>query len=175
MYANKRKIVILAATIFIASYFARPLVTACLGMVNAMQAQRRQLKSSPFMPAPALPPPAFRGLLGNYNGKALLPRGLCALHFELRGDREHPGSFMAASFLGCTSPGRNRWVPRTNHVTSVVLSGSAATADIPFKITDTITADCKPTAFTAKPFGLTQLIIHWEDSCNGGTMIVNRQ
>jgi hypothetical protein len=130
---------------------------------------------SPFMPAPALPPPAFRGLLGNYNGKAILLRGLCALHFELRGDRQHPGSFMAVFALGCTPPGRNPWGPRTNHVTSVVLSGSAATEDIPFKITDTIAADCKPTAFTAKPFGLTQLIIHWEDSCKGGTMIVNRQ
>jgi hypothetical protein len=131
-------------------------------------------KPSPFVATPGLPPPAFRGLLGNYNGKAMLPRGLCALHFELRGDREHPGSFVAASYLGCTSPGRNPWAPRTNHVTSVVLSGSAATEDIPFKITDTIAADCKPTVFTAKPFGLTQLVIHWEDSCSGGTMIVNK-
>lgn len=130
-------------------------------------------KPSPFPPAPVLPPPAFRGLLGNYNGKQLLPRGLCTLHFELRADREHPGSFVAASFLGCT-PARNPWAAKTTNVTSVVLSGSAANEDIPFKITDTITADCKPTAFTAKPFGLRQLIIRWEDSCNGGTMIVNK-
>jgi hypothetical protein len=131
-------------------------------------------KPSPFVATPALPPPAFRGLLGNYNGKALLARGLCALHFELRADREHPGSFMAASVLGCTPLVRNPWAARTTHVTSVVLSGSAASEDIPFKITDTITADCEPTAFTAKPFGMSQLIVHWEDSCKGGTMIVNR-
>jgi hypothetical protein len=132
-------------------------------------------KPSPFMPPPTLPPPAFRGLLGNYNGRARLARGLCSLHFELRGDREHPGAFMAASILGCTQAVRNPWGPRINHVTSVVLSGEATTEDIPFKITDTIAADCKPTAFTAKPFGMRQLIIHWEDSCKGGTMIVNRQ
>jgi hypothetical protein len=96
------------------------------------------------------------------------------MHFELRADREHPGAFMAASVLNCSSVGRNPSGTRTNHVTSVVLSGSAATDDIPFNITDTIAADCTPTAVTAKPFGVRQLIIHWEDSCKGGTMIVNR-
>jgi hypothetical protein len=163
---KQRKAFWIAVAALAAIYYGPSLITTAHS--------RAASKPSPFMPTPALPPPAFRGLLGNYNGRALLARGLCTLHFELRGDREHPGSFMAASFLGCTSPGRNPWGPRTSHVTSVVLSGSAATADIAFKITDTIAADCKPTAFTAKPFGLTQLIIHWEDQCNGGTMIVNK-
>jgi hypothetical protein len=128
-------------------------------------------KQSPFQQQ--LPPPAFRGLLGNYNGKARLSRGLCTMHFELQGDRQHPGTFVADSTLTCR-PQRRMYVTQAA-VSSSVLSGQAQTDAIHFMIDEIIAqAECAPTAFSVKPFGMAQLIVHWEDACKGGTMIVNR-
>jgi hypothetical protein len=130
-------------------------------------------KHSPFQQQ--LPPPAFRGLLGNYNynGKARLLRGLCTMHFELRGDRQHPGTFVADSTLTCM-PQRRMYVTQAA-VSSVVLRGQAQTDAIHFKIDEIVSqAECAPTAFSVKPFGMAQFIVHWEDACKGGTMIVNR-
>jgi len=166
--AKQKKIIWIAAGALAVVYYAPALFTTVHSSTPA--------RPWPFatVPTPVLPPPAFRGLLGNYNGRARLARGLCTLHFELRAEREHPGSFLASSTLTCAPSLQNAWM-RKNSVTSVILSGQPSGEDIPLKITDTIAAaNCAPTAFSVKPFGMTQIIVHWEDACKGGTMIVNR-
>jgi hypothetical protein len=128
-------------------------------------------KQSPFQQQ--LPPPAFRGLLGNYNGNARLSRALCSMHFELRGDRQHPGTFVADSTLTCM-PQRRMYVTQScRQLRRSQRAGPNGRHPLQDR-RDYFVSRMPSNDVSVKPFGMAQLIVHWEDDCKGGTMIVNR-
>jgi hypothetical protein len=184
---KQRKIVWISVAILAVIYYTPSFVNSA--MPSAHPRPEAQIRPSPFGSArdtrPEIPPavtPAapFRGLLGQYQGRApLAARGMCILRFELRLDRETPGAFAGYSTMICTplNPWERRsmaaMVPRP---ISAILTGTAESGAIRFHVDDTIgsAAGCTPTAFVIKPFGVNQVAAEWQDSCHGGTMLLNR-
>lgn len=193
---EQRKFIWISAVVLAVIYFTPYIVTALMQIVYMPQAaQVRQIPAPPGtgrgpLPAssPAPPPPApFRDLLGQYSGSATLAtRGICALRFELRDNREKPGVFSGYSTLACTPLG----LPEYNRPnadlsamlmmrlkpTSAILTGAAEDDAIRFHVDDTISSPdgCAPTEFTVKPFGTNQMAVEWQDSCHGGAIVLNR-
>jgi hypothetical protein len=174
---NQRKCLWLAV-IAAAIYFAPSIVT------RATQQQRQAapppMKPSPFSPAPVTPP--FRDMIGQFAGRATLSRGLCMFQFEIRDNREKPGTFAGYSSLTC-SPIYTFRQPRPwpytaammmPKPTAAILSGVAGDGAIRFSVDDAVSGPCPPKAMTVKRFGSTGLAIQFDDKCGGGKMLLSR-
>jgi hypothetical protein len=134
----------------------------------------RQVQAT--LPAPPAP---FRGLLGQYSGRATVPAlGICSLQFELRDNREKIG-FAGYSTLTCVYPYAWRRSPYAHAVaprpTSAILSGVAEDGLIRFNAVDKVAGRCAPRTYAVKPFGNNQIVAQWKDStCGGGSMVLSR-
>src|SRR5580692_10000710 len=80
------------------------------GQGAGMASPPRTARGALAAPAPAPVQGPFHDLLGQYQGRAALARGICSLKFELRVNREKPDAFSGYSTFVCAS--LNVWQQR---------------------------------------------------------------
>jgi len=181
---NQRKWMWISA-IAVAVYYTPAVVNMAMQSANQRQVAQTPVTPAPSKKAPNAPAPALHYLLGQYQGREILPtRGACVLRFELRDNRDAPGKYSGYYTLTCTPLSRldrRRWMPDMAasmmlgpKPTSPILTGTADGGAIHFQVDDTVSGGCAPTEITVKPFGATQIAVQWHDSCRGGSMLLTK-
>jgi hypothetical protein len=99
---NQRKLIAISA-IAVAVYYTPAVVNMAMQSANQRQAAQTPVMPAPSKKAPNTPAPALHYLVGQYQGREILPtRGACILRFELRDNREAPGKYSGYYTLTCT-------------------------------------------------------------------------
>ncbi len=125
---------------------------------------------------------------GKWGGHVTLERqGMCTLTMEIR--QQPDKSFLAFPAMGCLSM-RPIVMPkdvknfdpmqliRKANPTTAVLSGSYDGGAIAFRvdrITGPNTEGCIWSSFVVTPFGSKQITAQWQDTCGGGSVLLDKQ
>jgi hypothetical protein len=183
--ADKRKLVIFALAIAAALCFLlMPSLSSLLPFTHALQSRKASPQAAPGIITGAV---AARASQGVWQGQALIPRGLCTLELEIREKQE--GQLAGYSSLTCIplrpSAGAAQSAAAAAMLgrlapTSAILTGVWENGAIKFHVDKNIGMNpsgsiCAMRAFTATPFGSSQISTEWEDpACGDGQIMVRK-